>query len=190
MNSNQKIIITSAAIISLAATIVIICLFYKHMKQTIQGAITGNYFSDRELSYSATAKKNGIDNTPNETAWANLHRLRDNILNPAREKYGKCIYINCGYRSPEVNKLVGGVATSQHANGNAADIDTRSLKGNRELFKILMEMDNYDQLIWEGQGEWIHVSFDPTRDRRNVLAQNKDGKTYTNIKNNWKTTIA
>ena len=189
MTKNQKIIIAASVVASLL-TLILIIINYKRMKQSIQGATTGNYFSDRELTYSNTAKKNGIDNTPDEATLANLHRLRDNILNPAREKYGKCIYINCGYRSPEINKLVGGVATSQHANGNAADIDTRSLKGNRELFKILMEMDNYDQLIWEGQGEWIHVSYDPARDRRNVLAQNEDGKTYTNIKNNWETVIA
>lgn len=191
MVDKHKIIILTTAGLSLVALIVIICLFFKRMKQSIQGAVTGNYFSDRELTYSAKAKENGIDNTPDEATLANLHRLRDNILNPAREKYGSCIYVNCGYRSPALNALIkNAAATSQHQLGNAADIDTRSREGNQKLFAILMEMDNYDQLIWEGDGEWIHVSYDPSRDRHKVLAQNSDGKTYRDIKNNWQEQIA
>ena len=190
MTRNQKIIIGTAAGISLAATILIICLFYHSIKQSIMGAITKNYFSDAELMESATAKKKGIDNTPTASAWANLHALRDNILNPAREALGNCIYINCAYRSPKLNALIGGSSTSQHMNGCAADITTRSKEGNRKLFAILIEMSNFDQLIWEGQGSWIHVSYDPVRDRQSVLAQNADGKTYSNIKNNWQDAIA
>ena len=190
MTKQQNIILISAGI-SLTICLTLIIIFYERMKQSIQGAITGNYFSDRELTYSAKAKENGIDNTPDEATLANLHRLRDNILNPAREKYGSCIYVNCGYRSPALNALIKNAAAgSQHQSGNAADIDTRSREGNQKLFAILMEMDNYDQLIWEGNGEWIHVSYDPSRDRRKVLAQNNDGKTYRDIKNNWQEQIA
>lgn len=189
MTKQQNIILISAGI-SLAICLTLIIIFYERMKQSIQGAITGNYFSDRELTYSATAKKNGIDNTPDEATWANLYRLRDNILNPAREKYGSCIYANCVYRCRALNILVGGAENSDHQNGNAADITTRSRKGNQKLFAILIEMNNFDQLIWEGNGNWIHVSFNPERDRRQVLAQNNDGKTYRSIKNNWQEQIA
>ena len=189
MTTNQKIIIASGVAASLL-TLVLVIINYTRMKQSIQGAVTGNYFSDKELYASATAKKRGIDNTPDAAAWANLHALRDNILNPARERLGSCIFVNCAYRCPELNKLVGGTSTSQHQNGCAADLDTRSLEGNRKLFAIIMEMDNFDKLIWEGQGSWIHVSYDPSRDRHSVLAQNKDGKTYTNIAGNWQDAIA
>ncbi len=190
MTDKQQIIIGTAAGLSLVACIIIICLFYYRIKQTIMGTLTKNYFSDNELIYSATAKKNGIDNTPDAATWQRLYALRDNILNPARETYGSCIYVNCAYRCPELNALVGGSSTSQHQKGCAADITTRSKEGNRKLFAILMEMGNFDQLIWEGQGTWIHVSYDPVRDRKSVLAQNTDGKTYTNIKNNWQNAIA
>ena len=190
MNKNQQIIIASAAGLSLVATVVIICLFYKRMKQSIMGTITDNYFSDKELYASNTAKKNNIDNTPDEAAWKNLHALRDNVLNPARKEYGSCIYVNVAYRCPALNALVGGSSTSQHQKGCAADITTKSKEGNQKLFAILMKMNNYDQLIWEGQGSWIHVSYDPQRDRQMVLAQNADGKTYRNIKNDWENQIA
>lgn len=191
MNNNSKIIILTASTLSFIAVAIIIYLYYKNIKQSIMGTISNNYFSDKELYASNTAKANGIDNTPkSQQIWNNLYRLRDNVLNPARKAYGSAIFVNCAYRCPVLNKLVGGAATSQHADGNAADLDTRSLEGNRKLFAILVKMNNFDQLIWEGQGSWIHVSYDRTRNRKEVLAQNKDGKTYTNIKANWETAIA
>lgn len=190
MTENNKIITLSVVAALLLTIIIVIIINYTRMKQSIQGAITGNYFSDKELYASATARKKGINNTPDASAWAKLYALRDNVLNPARERYGSCIYVNCAYRCPELNKLVGGASTSQHLTGCAADITTKSVDGNRKLFAILMDMGNFDQIIWEGQGSWIHVSYDPTRDRHSVLAQNKDGKTYSNIAGNWQNAIA
>ena len=74
---------------------------------------------------------------------------------------GAPIIITSGYRSPFLNKAVGGVATSQHLNGEAADIDIGSL--NRVLFKIMKEMVEkgeitVGQLLEENRGSWIHVS--------------------------------
>ena len=82
----------------------------------------GKYFTLSELCNSNTAKKNGINNIPNSTQKANLYQLIKNILDPVRECYGAPIYVNSGFRSPEVNKLVGGAANSQHLTGQAADI--------------------------------------------------------------------
>jgi len=188
-NRNQKIIILAVAIAVIAA-VVIICFNFKRMKQSIMGIVTNNYFSDRELCASSTARRNGLDNTPTEEAWQNLYALRDNVLNPAREQYGSCIYVNSAYRSQEVNQLVGGVSNSQHVKGQAADITTKSIEGNRKLFAILMEMGNFDQIIWEGQGSWIHVSYSTTMNRHSVLAQNANGSGYTNISANWETAIS
>lgn len=190
MTNKQQIIIGTSAALSLVATVVIICLFFHRMKQSIMGTLTDNYFSDKELYASTTAKKKGIDNTPTQDAWNNLYALRDNVLNPARKTYGSCIFVNCAYRCPQLNTLVGGAALSQHLTGQAADITTRSKEGNRKLFAILIQMNNFDQLIWEGQGSWIHVSYDPARQRGSVLAQNANGNGYTNIKNNWQNAIA
>ncbi len=188
MTKKTKIITISASL-SLAVCIILVIIFYERMKQSIKGTITGNYFSDKELYHSATAKKYNLDNTPTQEAWKNLYALRDNILNPAREKYGSCIYINCAYRCPAVNNKVGGASTSQHLTGHAADITTKTPKGNIELFKILVELGNFDQLIWEGNGTWIHVSYDPTKQRGQMLKQ-LSGNKYQNINQNWQTAIA
>lgn len=186
MTKQQHIIIMSA---SLTATIcvILIIVFFRQIRQSAMGMLTKNYFTDKELYASSTATKNHIDNTPNDTAWQNLYALRENILNPAREQYGACIYINCAYRCAQLNTLVGGASNSQHLTGQAADITTSSVEGNRKLFAILVQLDNYDQLIWEGNGQWIHVSYD-TAPRHSILAQVNNG--YKNITTNWLTAIA
>lgn len=151
--------------------------------------MTGNYFTIEELSKSDTAQRNGIDNTPTPEARQNLQALIDNILNPARRLLGTWIIVNSGYRSPLVNKLVGGAATSQHTTGEAADITAGTKKLNRILFAIIANMGNYDQLIWEGDGSWIHVSYKANGNNRgSMLAQTSSGG-YVDIKNNWKNYI-
>ena len=58
----------------------------------------------------------------------NAIALVENVLDPARERYGKPIKVNSGYRCPLKNKAVGGVANSQHLKGEAADISVKSEK--------------------------------------------------------------
>ena len=147
-----------------------------------------NYFGNSEFIKSDTAKKLGIDNTPDDVTWARLFALRDNVLNPARESLGRAIYITSGYRSPYLNSVVGGAANSQHVTGEAVDITTKNLSRNRTLFAILVQLGNFDQLIWEKGGEWIHVSFRENGGRGQILSYN--GSSYQNINNNWQTAIA
>ncbi|MBO5086179.1 MAG: peptidase M15 [Paludibacteraceae bacterium] len=151
--------------------------------------ITDNYFTLDELTYSKAAKKNNIDNTPTSAVKANLMALRENILNPARRQLGSCIYVNSGYRSPQLNAIIPGAsATSQHCTGEAADLDTRSLRNNQRLFEILVNLGNFDQLIWEGNGAWIHVSYKASGyNRHRILAQTQTG--YTDITSTWQTYI-
>ena len=162
-------------------------------KQTTPSLITNNggmamnnYFADKEFTYSETAKKYGLQNEPDLTTWDRLHALRDHVLNPAREILGKPIYITSGYRSGYLNSLVGGTSSSQHTTGEAVDITTKNLALNRELFGILVRLGNFDQLIWEKGGEWIHVSYS-TRNRGQILAY--DGSRYADITNYWQQAI-
>lgn len=147
-----------------------------------------NYFADKEFTRSDKAQQLGINNEPDALAWQRIHELRDYVLNPARAKLGKPIYITSGYRSPELNAAVGGAANSQHTTGEAADLTTKSRKLNQQLFAILAQMGNFDQLIWEKGGEWVHVSFRYGSGRGQMLAY--DGTKYYNINNNWQTAIA
>jgi uncharacterized protein YcbK (DUF882 family) len=67
--------------------------------------------------------------------------LIDRILDPLREKYGKPIIVNSGYRCPKLNKCVGGVSTSQHVKGQAADITGKSAIENKKLFNLIIDLD-------------------------------------------------
>jgi hypothetical protein len=145
------------------------------------------YFTLKELTRSDTATKNKIDNTPTDNAVKNLTALVDKVLDPLREMYGKPIYISSGYRCPRLNKAVGGVAGSQHKTGQAADIqqvkkiiqDGEEVtvvdhEANRRVFKLIEENFDFDQLLWENGGRWIHVSY------------RADGKNRRQVKRLWK----
>lgn len=118
------------------------------------------YFSIEELCRSATADKLGIDNTPTDRAVENMTRLINVLLDTLREAYGKQITVNSGYRSPALNKAVGGVKSSQHLTGEAADITVGSKEGNKWLFEYIKNNLPYDQLIDEYNYSWVHVSLD------------------------------
>ena len=129
------------------------------------------YFTLNELTASSTAKRKGIDNTPDATVRANLTALVANILDPLREAYGKPIVVSSGYRSPKLNKAVGGAAKSQHVTGQAADIHTLSdiPADNKKLFDFIQKLKlPFDQLINEYNFNWVHVSFSP-KNRRQIL---------------------
>lgn len=81
-----------------------------------------------ELTKSETAMRRKIDNTPTEAVKKNLTALVDKVLDPLREAWGQPIIVSSGYRCPKLNRAVGGVASSQHTLGQAADIHTVSDK--------------------------------------------------------------
>lgn len=124
------------------------------------------YFTIEELSHT----NSGLDNTPGEVEIENLTFLTEEVLDVARGAYGKPIHINSGYRSPKVNKKVGGVSTSQHVRGQAADIDAGSIEENKKLFKIIKNLGKYDQLINEHNFSWIHVSYTKDHNRKELIA--------------------
>ena len=117
-----------------------------------------NYFTNNELTDSATAKRLGIKNEPTKAQWINLFAIRENVLNPLREKFGKPIRITSGFRSLELNKAVGGKPTSQHTKGEAVDITAINKSDNKELFELCKTLD-FDQLIDESNLTWIHISY-------------------------------
>ena len=146
-----------------------------------------SYFTIEEMCKSDVAKQYNIDNTPSEEATANLQCLIDEVLNPCRDKYGKPIIVNSGYRSKQLNAKIGGVDTSDHLTGEAADITGGSVEENRKIFRILVENGKYDQLIWEKGGQWVHVSWRGD-DSRHIMLEFKNS-TYSRIDNNWENII-
>ena len=124
------------------------------------------YFSINELTSSATALREGIDNRPNKCAYHLLHVLVQQLLDPIREAWGEPIVVSSGYRCKQLNALVGGVKNSHHILGCAADIIAGNRADHRKLFRLIVKMQQegrikFTQLILEGDGRWIHISYVP-----------------------------
>ena len=132
----------------------------------------GKYFTIDELCRSGTADRLGIKNVPSADVKEKLEVLINELLDPVREAWGKPIRVNSGYRCPQLNKAVGGVANSQHLKGEAADITTGSTWENKALFELIRKKYEFDQLIDESRFTWVHVSF-VKKNRRQVLHLNK-----------------
>jgi len=117
-------------------------------------------FSLSEMTNSRTATANNIQNVPNDEQIANLRALCVQVLQPARDKIGRAITINSGFRSLALNSILSKASsTSQHLQGEAADITMSDKNSNMELFAIIRDLGNYDQLIDEKNFSWIHVSW-------------------------------
>ena len=142
------------------------------------------HISDKEGVYSRTALRRGIDNTPTEEHKVNMVELAENIFEPLRMHVGGPIKINSFYRSPELNKAIGGSSKSQHCNGQAIDIDdTFGRMTNAEMFRFIKDHLNFDQMIWEFGDDknpnWVHVSYVSPQENRNrcLKAYKEKGKT-------------
>ena len=133
------------------------------------------HFRLSEFTRSATASARGIDNTPSTSAIDNLRRLCQEVLEPLRRHLDRPVVISSGYRSPALNKAVGGVANSQHMTGQAADIHIPDTATGSAWFEWMEDNLLFDQLIKEkstktSKSFWIHVSF------------RKDGKNRQQVK--------
>lgn len=119
------------------------------------------HFSLEEMTRSATALRLNIDNRPAAAHVANLCRLCINVLEPLRHRFGPLV-VTSGYRSPQLNRAVGGVATSQHTRGEAADVRVGSPVQGREMLAFVSRCCNFDQAILEYAPRtnryWLHVS--------------------------------
>lgn len=117
----------------------------------------GQFFTWAEL----TTTSKPFDNTPTTDAQARLVALCAAVLDPLRRHLGKPIRVTSAYRSPAVNRAVGGAATSQHMAGEAADIKVDGLEPEAVAAAIVKAGATFDQLIVErkGGGAWVHVSY-------------------------------
>tara|TARA_R100001163_G_scaffold1238_2_gene1815 strand:+ start:198 stop:659 length:462 start_codon:yes stop_codon:yes gene_type:complete len=141
-----------------------------------------------EAIHSNTAKRRGIDNTPNPSQVENMKITAEKIFQPLREWVGGPIKINSFFRSPELNEKIGGSKTSQHCKGQAIDIDdVYGHKTNAEMYNWIKENLNFDQMIWEFGTDmnpnWVHVSYVSEEDNRNrCLKAYKDERGRTKYK--------
>lgn len=146
------------------------------------------HISMKEALRSNTAKRLGINNMPDNDTLINMQITAQHIFEPLRNHFNEPIYISSFYRSPELNKAIGGSTSSQHCIGEAIDIDdVYSKASNVDFFNYIKNRLEFDQLIWEfGDDEnpsWVHASYALGKNRMRVLkAIKENGRTrYINI---------
>ena len=141
----------------------------------LDGSRLSPHFTLGELCKTSVKKQN----VPNEAQVANLRRLcrwLEELRSRWNNLYGEGndpIIINSGYRSPEVNKAVGGAPNSNHLTGCAADIRVYGMEQAIRYACILLdisdiEQEDFDELIIEKKGSslWIHFAVRPSGNRR------------------------
>ncbi len=136
----------------------------------------GAYTTLEEICKSTTAIRHGIDNKPDAVQLHAIKLLAEKIYDPLCNYLGKPIPYNSWFRSPILNSIIGGAASSQHCKGEAVDLDLdRSglVTSNSVLFHYILNNLPFDQLIWEFGNDqnpaWVHVSYSEYRQRKEVL---------------------
>ena len=142
------------------------------------------HISYHEGTYSRTAERRDLDNTPNKEQLKCMKEVAENLFEPLRKWVDGPIKINSFFRGEPVNTAIGGSARSQHMKGQAIDIDdTFGHKTNAEMYHYIKDNLDFDQMIWEfGTDEnpnWLHISWVSHRPNRKKLtiAKKVNGRT-------------
>ena len=123
-----------------------------------------------------------LKNVPNEVQIKNLKRLcgwLEMLREEWNKRYGEGdegIVINSGYRSPAVNKAVGGAPTSNHLTGCAADIRVSGMEQALRYAVILLDIsdesrEDFDELLIERNARgaiWLHFAVRAQGNRRRI----------------------
>lgn len=154
------------------------------------------HFTMTEFTSSATAQREGLDNTPSLTHTRNIEEMVKQLLDPLREAWAiECaheqlgtpaIRVSSGYRGFQLNEAVGGAATSAHCFGLAADLVpiNGKLKEFKRFCREWLAKHPFDQMISESEDtsgipRWIHVGYKARngRQRRQLLSM-RGGKYF------------
>jgi zinc D-Ala-D-Ala carboxypeptidase len=147
-------------------------------------------FTLKELCYSSTALRRGIDNEPSKEGILKLTLLAT-FLQVIRDRIGP-LRITSGYRSPQLSEAIGSSSNSQHCRYEAIDLQfvRRGKMDNLAIYNTLIELDlDYDQCILEfgdatqyidpNNPAWIHLSWKISDNRRQTLVAYKDENNKT-----------
>ena len=131
------------------------------------------HFTLEEFTASQTATRRGLNNTPSPQMIEKLKQTAQK-MEQVRALLGKPISINSAYRSPSVNRAIGGAATSQHCKGEAVDFVCPQFGTPKQICQAIIKAGiHFDQLIFEGT--WVHISFTDSPRRSILTAVFKNG---------------
>lgn len=122
-----------------------------------------------EATKSATAIRYKVKNEPNAQELSNMKLVAEKCFEPLREWYGKPIKVNSFFRCDKLNTLVKGSKTSQHVEGKAIDMDAGSKQENKKIFEWCKANLVFDQIINEYDYSWIHISYNASKNRNQIL---------------------
>ena len=148
-------------------------------------------FTLAEMTASQVASRNGLNNNPTAGQIENLKKLCESILQPIRNHYDAPVIVSSGFRSPELCIRIGSSIDSQHAKGQAADIQVVGID-NKALAKYIKENLDFDQLILEFYKEdegphsgWVHVSYVGKGNRKESLTATRSNVTKKTVYSPW-----
>tara|TARA_Y100000592_G_scaffold26786_1_gene42458 strand:+ start:20391 stop:20846 length:456 start_codon:yes stop_codon:yes gene_type:complete len=133
-------------------------------------------FTLSEITKSNTATRLNIKNAPSQEHLNNMQMLIRDLIQPMRDALGP-IRISSGYRSPALNRAIGGSSKSQHCKGQAVDIQffKKGEMCNKEIYDwVIKEGIEFDQMINEFDYAWIHISLKDKENRKQILEAYKD----------------
>jgi len=136
------------------------------------------YFNYQEFEDSATARRDGIDNSLTPVARRMVTILVEMLLDPLRRGGGGPPLLHTRRRVRPLNILIGGAKHSHHLLGCAADLIAGSPDDHRRLFRLIQETHElcgleFTQLILEPGARWIHISYVPGNLRCQVIDKEK-----------------
>ena len=135
------------------------------------------HFELAEFLVSETAARRGIANEPTPEIIENLRRLCQLVLEPLRVKLARPVVITSGYRSPALNRAIGGSPTSHHMQGRAADLIVPGITPLAVCQAASQLKLPCVQIIHEF-GRWAHLSVAASTERTQLLtAKLTQGKT-------------
>ena len=136
-------------------------------------------FNLSEFTFSQTATRHNINNDPSPEIIARLVQVAHQMERVRVACGNRPIRISSGYRSPELNRRIGGSASSAHMQGWAVDFTVSGQSVVDTIKDILEAGISFDQVINEG-GRWVHISFAPAMRQQVLTATFNNGKaTYT-----------
>lgn len=152
---------------------------YTRLPDPLQPGRLSPHFTLAELTVSAEGARRGLNNIPTGAELAALRATATGMETVRRLLGDRAITVFSGYRSPEVNRAVGGAAASAHMSGHAVDFICpgfgSSAKVAAHLAKTL-PAGSYDQII-EEFGQWVHIGFGPGKRGQKLTARKAGGKT-------------